>query len=53
MLEHTTPDPVPTTATTNTTPPPPKSTKAKPPQTTYEMTHPQFQNFEINSDIFK
>ena len=42
ILAHTTSDSVPTTTTPNTTPPTPKSTKAKPPQITSEMTHPQF-----------
>ena len=53
ILTHTTSDPVPTTATPNITTPPPKSAKAKPPQITSEMTHPQFGKFKIDWDIFK
>ena len=53
ILAHTTTDPVPTTTAPNTTPPPPKSTKAKPPQVTSEMTHPHFCKFKIDWDIFK
>ena len=53
ILAHTTSDPVPTTTTPNTTFPPPKSTKAKSPQFTSEMTHPQFHKFKIDWDIFK
>ena len=47
ILAHTTSDPVPTTTTPNTTLPPPKSTKAKPPQITSEMTHSSFANFKL------
>ena len=52
ILAHTTSDPVPTTATPNIKPPLPKSAKAKPPQITSEMTHPQFGEFKIDWDIF-